>query len=615
MTPAQERQLMVVSHSHWDREWYLPFEAFRARLVGMLDRLLHLLETNPDYKHFMLDGQSIILEDYLEIRPDRRQDITRQVQAGRLLVGPWYVLADEFLAGGEALIRNLQIGIAIARQFGPPMMVGYLPDMFGQIAHMPSILAGFGIPAAVIWRGVDRSIPTSEFLWRAPDGSEVLAIHLPEGYALGRALPREREPLMDRLHSIRQALEPWAGTHYLLVMNGDDHLEPQPELPAIIALANENLKDAALVHTTLPAFIKAVRQEMGASSHSWLYVEGELRSGQRAFILSGVTSTRMWIKQRNQECEDLLLRWAEPFSAWANLLRHRRSEGDDRAAADANPLSTAWRLLLQNQAHDSICGCSIDEVHDEMAVRFRRCQGLAEAVSRDALRYLADLAAPQGGAQVVVFNPLNGPRTDFCTARLPSQDGLQPLALADEDGRRVPLQPLRPSLPSPDAIQERGDVGFLARDVPAYGYKTFGFIYGKPTRPGRPRPARAIENDRFRVEASTLDGTISLMDKTSGVTLHGLNRFVDGGDCGDEYNCCPPTHDELADSPRRPPRIRLVEDGPARSTLEVALDYSLPQGLTADGEGRSRRAAHLSRRQPGQHLCGRASPGLRDGGG
>ncbi|MGD0205461.1 MAG: hypothetical protein ABSB57_03340, partial [Dehalococcoidia bacterium] len=367
-----------------------------------------------------------------------------------------------------------------------------------------------------------------------------------------------------------------------LVMNGDDHLEPQPELPAVIARANENLEDATLVHTTLPTFIEAVGQEMGARSHSWPCVEGEFRSGQRALVLSGVTSTRIWIKQRNQECEDLLLRWAEPFSTWANLLR-RRSEGDDRAAADAGLLSTAWRLLLQNQAHDSICGCSIDEVHEEMAVRFRRCQRLAEAVSRDALCYLADMAAPEGGAHVVVFNPLNGPRSDFCTARLPSQDDRQPLALEDEDGRRVPLQPLRPSLPSPDAIQKRGEVGFLARDVPAYGYKTFRVVYGKPTRPGRPRPARAIENDYFRVEASTLDGTISLTDKASGVTLKGLNRFVDGGDCGDEYNYCPPTHDELVDSPRRPPRIRLVEDGPARFTLEVALNYSLPQGLTADG--------------------------------
>jgi mannosylglycerate hydrolase len=586
MAPVQKRQLMVVSHSHWDREWYLPFEAFRSRLVGMLNRLLHLLETNPDYKHFTLDGQSIILDDYLEIRPDRRQDIARQVQAGRLLVGPWYVLADEFLVGGEALIRNLQIGIAVARQFGPPTMVGYLPDMFGHIAHMPSILVGFGIPASVIWRGVARSIPTSEFFWRAPDGSEVLTIHLPEGYSLGRALPLEREPLMNRLHSIRQVLEPLASTPYLLVMNGDDHLEPQSELPAVIALANESLDDAKLVQATLPTFIEAVRQEMGARSHAWPRVEGEFRSSQRAPILPGVTSARMWIKQGNQECEDLLLRWAEPFSAWANLLR-QRSEGDDRAASDTGLLSTAWRLLLQNQAHDSICGCSIDEVHEQMAVRFQRCQQLARSVSRDALRHIADMAAPQGETHVVVFNPLNDPRSDFCTARLPLQDGREPLALEDEDGRRVALQPLRRSPPPSGAIRERVEAGFLASDVPAYGYKTFRVIYGKPTRPRRPRADQAIENEHFRIEVDPENGTISVTDKASGVTLDGLNRFVDGGDCGDEYNYCPPAHDQLVDRPRRAPRIRLVEDGPARSTLEIALDYSLPKRLIADRRRRS----------------------------
>ncbi|KPK46627.1 MAG: hypothetical protein AMJ77_05565 [Dehalococcoidia bacterium SM23_28_2] len=585
MAPAPKRRLMVVPHTHWDREWYLPFEAFRARLVDLVDRLLHLLETDPDYKHFTLDGQSIILEDYLEMRPDRRQDIARHMQAGRLLAGPWYVLADEFLVGAEALIRNLQRGIAVARQFGPPMMVGYLPDMFGQAVHMPAVLAGFGISAAVIWRGVDSSISTSEFHWRAPDGSQVLVIHLPEGYAVGRALPLGREPLLDRLQSIRQALEPWAGTSCLLVMNGDDHLPPQAELPAIIALANQSLGDAELVQTTLPALIEAVRREMAASSRTWTCVEGELRSGQRAPILAGVTSTRMWIKQHNQECEDLLLRWAEPFSLWADLLC-RRGEGDDRAASDAGLLSTAWRLLLQNQAHDSICGCSIDEVHDEMAVRFRRCQRLAQGVSHRALRSIAEAAAPENGPHVVVFNPLNGPRSDFCTARLPFQDGRLPLALEDEDGRQIGLQPLRRG--STGASGERAEVGFLAADVPAHGYKTFGVVYGRPTRPRRPRPARAIENDRFRIEVDAEDGTIALTDKASGVTVDGLNRFIDGGDCGDEYNYCPPANDRLVDGPRQPPRIRLVEDGPARSTLEIALDYSLPTGLTADRQRRSR---------------------------
>ncbi|MGQ9572740.1 MAG: alpha-mannosidase [Dehalococcoidia bacterium] len=584
MPPSQKRQLMVVSHTHWDREWYFPFETFRARLVTLVDGLLDLLDANADYKYFMLDGQSIILEDYLAIRPDRREDIARNVQAGRLLIGPWYVLPDEFLVGGEALIRNLQIGMAVAREFGPPMMVGYLPDMFGHIVHMPSILSGFGISSAVIWRGVDRSIPTSEFFWRAPDGSEVLTIHLPVGYGLGRILPLEREALMNRLHSIRQALEPWASTPYLLVMNGDDHLPPQPELPAIIALANANLKDAQLVHTTLPAFIEAIRQHMSAEKRAWPCVEGEFRSSQRAFVLPGVASARIWIKQRNQECEDLLLRWAEPFSAWANLLRQR----SDKAATDAALLGIAWKTLLQNHAHDSICGCSVDEVHDEMAVRFRRCQRLAEAVSRDALRHIADLAAPQDGVHLVVFNPLDGPRSDFSTARLPLQDGRQPVALVDDEGGRIPLQPLGGDAPSAGNAPQRVDMGFLASDVPAYGYRSFGVIYDKRSRRRRRAPSQVMENEHFRVEANPMDGTLTLTDKASGITLGGLNRFVDGGDYGDEYNYCQPVHDELVDRPPRPPRIRLVEDGPARLTLEIALDYRLPEGLAADGQSRCR---------------------------
>ncbi|MDP2949382.1 MAG: glycoside hydrolase family 38 C-terminal domain-containing protein [Chloroflexota bacterium] len=599
MTDSEKRPIMVVSHTHWDREWYLPFETFRSRLVAMMDKLLHILETNPDYKHFMLDGQSIILEDYLEIRPDRREEIARQVQAGRLLVGPWYALPDEFLVGGESLVRNLQRGIAVARQFGPPMMVGYLPDMFGHIAHMPAILAGFGIAAAVIWRGVDRSVPTSEFFWRTADGSEVLAIHLPQGYGIGQRLPLEREALLNRLHNIRQIVEPWASTRYLLLPNGDDHVEAQPELPAVIALANENLDDAELMHATLPMYIEAVRQEMGSASGggSWPRVEGEFRSGQRAWVLPSVSSTRMWIKQRNQECEDLLLRWAEPFSAWANLIRQRNGDSPDRSASDAGLLGLAWKLLLQNHPHDSICGCSIDQVHEEMAVRFDRCRDVGEAVARDALRYLAESAAPDEGTHVVVFNPLDGPRTDLGTARLPLRDGREPLWLEDEaGGSPLPLQPLRRGLLFPRDTEERLEVAFVAPDVPAYGYKAFRVGYAPSTGSGQVQPTRrrpaaaaqAMENEFFRVEADGGDGTITLTDKAAGTTLSGLNRFVDGGDCGDEYNYCPPARDELMDAPGRPPRIRLVEDGPARWSLEIALDYSLPRRLAANGQGRTR---------------------------
>jgi len=613
MTTSEKRTIIVVPETHWDREWYQPFEVFRARLVRLVDRVIDLLDSNPEYKYYTLDGQSIVLEDYLEIRPDRREDIARLVQAGRLLIGPSYVLPDEFLTGGESHIRNFQMGIAVARQFGPVMMVGYMPDTFGHMAHMPAILAGFGMSGAVMWRGADKSLTSSEFFWRAPDGSEVLTVHMAMGYGIASYLWPDRERLLTQLQSLRQMLEPWASTRYLLLPNGTDHTEPQPQLPAIIAAANEALDDAELVHGSLPMYIEAVRQEMGERSGSWLRWRGEFRSSERAHVLPGVSSSRIWIKQENQACENVLLRWAEPFSTWAHLLRRReggeregteahswessgpwaaslRRTGDEleRAAADAGSLRLAWRLLLQNQPHDSICGCSTDEVHDEMRVRFRRCRRLGEAVRDDALAYLAGVAAPTDGRHIVVFNPLSVARTDYCTARVPVEGGLEPVALEDSDGGRIPVQFLRRGRLAPlDPLPERVEVGFLAPEVPSVGYRALRVVYGQGERP-QPQPARAIENEYFRVEADPADGTLTLTDKATGVTLRGLNRFVDGGDAGDEYNYCPPAQDELVESPSRPPEIHLLESASGgRWMLEVALEYSLPQALRSDDKGRS----------------------------
>ena len=171
----------VVSHTHWDREWYLTYEQFRMRLVTLIDRLLDLLETEPAYKHFHLDGQTIVLEDYLEIRPEQEPRLRRAIESGRILIGPWYVMPDEFLVSGESLIRNLTRGHQISRQFGGPMPVGYLPDLFGHVAQMPQIWRQFGLDNTILWRGFGGK--NAEYWWQAPDGSRVLMMHLPpEGY-------------------------------------------------------------------------------------------------------------------------------------------------------------------------------------------------------------------------------------------------------------------------------------------------------------------------------------------------------------------------------------------------------------------------------------------------
>jgi alpha-mannosidase len=572
----------IVSHTHWDREWYQPFEAFRARLVRMMDALIDLFEKDPGFKHFVLDGQTVPLDDYLEIRPDRRAVIERLVKDGRLRIGPNYMLPDEFLIGGEAWVRNLMFGIRSARAYGDVMMVGYSPDAFGHIAHLPAILRGFGIDSALIWRGVGRDVDVSEFRWRSPDGSEVMAVHFPYGYGFMAEVPGDRDAVERALQNMRQALEPFATTRHVLVPNGTDHLPAHTGLSNYIAMANKVMSDGEMVHGTYEEFIQGVRGELKDKYDELPVLEGEFRSSARSNVLAGVLSARMWLKQKYAHCEDLLARYAEPLVAWSHLV----GQADcDRVASDKGLLRQAWRLLLQNGPHDSVTGCSVDPVYDDVGLRFEKCEQIAESLVGESLRGIGRLAAQRDQETVVVYNPEPNNRTDFCTVRMPVKDGAMPAALMDEAGAAVPLQIVERGGHSPLDARQRVTFGFVAPDVPSVGYKTFLVDY-EAAPPAPPSAGSGIENEFFRVTAKS-DGTLALLEKPSGRTLSGLNRFHDGGEAGDEYTYNPPLSDEVIDRPSGPVEVRVVEAGPARWTLEVRQAYSLPARLTEDRRGRS----------------------------
>jgi alpha-mannosidase len=421
--------LTIVSHTHWDREWYQPFQEYRIRLVQLVDRLLDLLAQDPGYRHFTLDGQTILLEDYLEIRPAREQTLKQYIQRGRLLAGPWYILPDEFLVSPEATIRNLMLGDRVSRRFGPKMAVGYVPDSFGHISQLPQILRGFGLGAAVLWRGVGEA--PNEFQWAAPDGSQVLAIHLREGYGNAAWLPDDAEGLAEHLARLADRLAPHATTPHLLAMNGTDHLEPMAGLPARLADAGARLPELEIRQGTLPQFVAAVR----AAQPELEIRQGEMRWPGRANLLPGVFSTRIWIKQRNAHCETLLEKWAEPFSALASAY------GLETPARDLSALCwQAWRHLIRNHPHDSICGCSVDAVHKEMDVRFDWVEQIGEEVTRQSLQAIAaavDTKASEG-VPLVVFNPTAGPRTDLVTVRVPFPGDVDAVELTTPDGRPLP---------------------------------------------------------------------------------------------------------------------------------------------------------------------------------
>ncbi len=389
--------LVVVPHTHWDREWYQPFQEFRARLVRLMDRLADVLERDPAFTHFHLDGQTIVLEDYLEIRGQRRARLRRLIRAGRLAVGPWYVLADEFLVSGESLIRNLHIGHRLAAEFGAPTKIGYLPDQFGHAAQMPQILAGFGIDCAVVWRGVGADVTQTLFTWEGLDGSRALTVYLPlSGYSNGRTLPETAAELRAQVDAIIAEQSPYRRIRSLLVMNGTDHQEPQPALPAALAAAVDGGDGISAEIAPLARFIERARDEHGElETH-----RGELRSVRRTTVTPGVTSTRMRQKQRDFDVVSRLEHYTEPLATWADVLAGERVLGDF--------IDWTWKLAVQNHPHDSITGCSVDQVHRDMEARFDQLQlGIAQTTAQAiaALTQQLDtsLAAPDGA--LVVYNP------------------------------------------------------------------------------------------------------------------------------------------------------------------------------------------------------------------
>ena len=291
MPAPSSNPVQLVPHTHWDREWYLPFQSFRLKLVGLVDRVLDLLEAEPDFV-FTLDGQLATIDDYLEVRPENEERIRRLVEGGRMAIGPWQTLVDEFLVSGEAIVRNLERGLQHGDELGGVMPVGYLPDMFGHVAQMPQILRLAGIEHAVVWRGVPAVVDKHAFAWEAPDGSSVRAEYLPEGYSNAAYLLTVPGGLPKAVEALRETMEPFFEGDPILAMYGTDHQEPLPELVDVVERANAESDHVQIRIATLGQVLGTVPGTVPGGP-SWT---GEMRSGARANVLMNVTSARIDIK-------------------------------------------------------------------------------------------------------------------------------------------------------------------------------------------------------------------------------------------------------------------------------------------------------------------------------
>jgi alpha-mannosidase len=362
---------LVVPHTHWDREWYLPFEQFRLRLGAVVDGVLDTLERDESFTSFTLDGQAIVLEDYLEVRPENEGRLRALLAAGRLEVGPSYVLPDEILVGGESLVRNLLLGRRVCRRFGvEPSGAGYLPDSFGHPAQLPQILAGFGIRTFLFSRGLGDEIDDVGvvFRWRAGPAEVVACQMLPHYDNFARLTwHHDAEQRVRRIVEVLGEFVRNAGQSEILLANGSDHLSIEPELPEIVA----ELEQTFGAEFRIGRYDEHVPDAEGLPSH-----HGELVGSRLQNVLRGVNSARIYLKQANERAERRLLS-IETAAALRTLREEAPYPGSD--------LRLAWRDLLRNHPHDSICGCSCDEVHRDMLVRYEQLDRTLDFVEREAL--------------------------------------------------------------------------------------------------------------------------------------------------------------------------------------------------------------------------------------
>jgi alpha-mannosidase len=609
------RRATIVPHTHWDREWYEPFQTFRLRLVALLDGLLPRLDADPSYTHFLLDGQMAVVDDYLAVRPQAAPVLRRLATSGRLAMGPWYTLPDEFLVSGETLVRDLQLGIEKAAAFGGAMRVGYLPDMFGHVAQMPQLLRLFGFDHAVVWRGVPAAIDRTGFWWEAPDGSTVRAEYLPDGYGNAAELPDDPKRLLDRVRAWEHQHRDRLADGPLLLMNGSDHLEPQPFLGRVVAQANQLAGGELQFEVgSLAAYLDAAPTD---DLPRW---KGELRSGARANLLMGVASNRVDVKQAAARAEVALEREAEPMAALF-------------APAAAWPqalLDEAWLHVIRNAAHDSVCACSADEVCEAVLHRYHEAARIGQGLARQALDTLAEGLSVRGPVavnptartrsglvEVVVPGEAVPEGTQLVTRRaalverlsLPARSAVPVLgdvvgwardlsgvdyAVTDDGGVEVTLytdgtsgEPAtraevmdrvgtltcgRDEAPVRVVFQRRPSVRVLARceGVPGFGWQTWhaGPLTVAPIEADD--AALTLRNGLVTVRADRASGTFAVDG------LAGFGRLVDGGDAGDTYNYSPPAHDEIVDAPSIV-EVEIAERGPLRGRLVIRSRYSIPR--------------------------------------
>lgn len=592
----------ILSNTHWDREWYMPHEKYLVRLVKLCDRLLDIMEVQPEYI-FIADGQFSMIDDYLQVRPENIDRVKKLVKEGRLEVGPWFTQPLQTLASGESLIRNLHYGIEGSEKLGRAMRFSYEIDEFGHASQMPQIYQGFGIDGSMAWRGMPKGC-RSAFRWEAPDGSAVIMLYSHGGYGEATSLPSThenftenidgvafgREGLLNRVNNLVNFRADKADIDQLFWLNGIDHSFPQHDILSVIEEINCLFPELTVKQTTLEACLEAIKDAYARTGASMMTVEGELMYTAEE-ILESTHSCHTRQKLRHYQAERYLDRVLEP-----TLALNRLAGGDDMEWASER----AWKYVLENHAHDTLGCTSVDTVFEEAMGRYGKSLALAEQTAEGARRDV--MARMAEGNALVVFNTtafsVSGVRRFVLD--IPAGYGDERLSLKDEDGNEVALHILstepvndiryNPRTGHPTQTKAVQITALIDLPViPAFGWRRFSVVAGGALTYMRNRPTHylatapgVMENDYLCCRIQK-DGTVELTDKVTGKVYPNLFTFEDCGEEGNVYQHIPPVSGQTVYSLGASARCALLYDTPLGCSYEVKVSFPIPEGKGENG--------------------------------
>lgn len=610
-----KKKVYIISHSHWDREWYMAYEQHHMRLIELIDDLLELFEVDPSFNSFHLDGQTIILDDYLQVRPEKRQAIQQAINEGKLRIGPFYILQDDFLISSESNVRNMLIGMEESRKWGTPVMLGYFPDTFGNMGQTPQLMKQAGISAAAFGRGVkpigfdnqvleaeNYSSQYSEMWWKGPDQTAIFGLLFANWYSNGNEIPVEKEAALAFWKQKLADAEQYASTNHLLMMNGVDHQPVQKDISKAIHLANELFPDYEFIHSNFTDYLEAVQKDVPEDLGS---VEGELTSQETDgwYTLANTASARVYLKQWNTKVQRQLENITEPLATMAYEVSGNYPH---------DQLDYAWKTLMQNHPHDSICGCSVDSVHREMIPRFEKADEVGKYLAQDSLEQLTaaidTTGFPKDSFPFVIVNTAGMDKTGEAEITIELErkrfaEGIPEQLYQESENlpkRKYHVETKSgatiPAILSEETVQfgydlpkDRFRVPYMVKmikvtlpleNMPAFSWETFALVEGEAKAEEKEtmihQSGRIIENGPLHLTIEK-NGTITMEDRKNKRKLNNLHIFEDIGDIGNEYIFKQPFYDQpILSSNKENSEVKVLVDTPEIAKISILQEMEIP---------------------------------------